>query len=83
MAGKKTGLYLSPLAEEIVNEVAKKFGYTKVSNTVNYIILEYSKLIKQDKQEVVEVKEPEAQIKQDLSKTIVFPPKKYIKKGVF
>ena len=41
MAGKKTGLYLSPIAEEIVNEVAQKFGYTKVSNTVNYIILEY------------------------------------------
>lgn len=51
MAGKKTGLYLSPIAEEIVNEVAEKFGYTKVSNTVNYIILEYSKLIKQPKQD--------------------------------
>ena len=54
MAGKKTGLYLSPIAEEIVNEVAQKFGYTKVSNTVNYIILEYDKMIKQEKQEVVE-----------------------------
>lgn len=53
MAGKKTGLYLSPIAEEIVNEVAQKFGYTKVSNTVNYIILEYDKMIKQEKQEVV------------------------------
>ena len=51
MAGKKTGLYLSPIAEEIVNEVAEKFGYTKVSNTVNYIILEYSKLVKQPKQD--------------------------------
>ena len=49
MAGKKTGLYLSPIAEEIVNEVAQKFGYTKVSNTINYIILEYSKLVKQPK----------------------------------
>ena len=56
MAGKKTGLYLSPIAEEIVNKVAEKFGYTKVSNTVNYIILEYDKLVNQ-KQEVVEVKE--------------------------
>jgi hypothetical protein len=51
MAGKKTGLYLSPIAEEIVNEVAQKFGYTKVSNTVNYIILEYSKLVKQPKED--------------------------------
>ena len=57
MPGKKTGLYLSPIAEEIVNKVAEKFGYTKVSNTVNYIILEYDKLTKEDKQEVVEVKE--------------------------
>ena len=60
MAGKKTGLYLSPVAEEIVNEVAQKYGYTKVSNTVNYIILEYSKLIKQPTEptqpEVVEEK---------------------------
>lgn len=64
MAGKKTGLYLSPIAEEIVNKVAEKFGYTKVSNTVNYIILEYDKLVNQ-KQEVVEVKEgakPQAQL---------------------
>ena len=60
MAGKKTGLYLSPIAEEIVNEVAQKFGYTKVSNTVNYIILEYDKMIKQEpKQEVVEQKAEE------------------------
>ena len=51
MPGKKTGLYLSPIAEEIVNKVAEKFGYTKVSNTVNYIILEYSKLVKQPKEE--------------------------------
>ena len=56
MPGKKTGLYLSPIAEEIVNKVAERFGYTKVSNTVNYIILEYDKLVNQ-KQEVVEVKE--------------------------
>lgn len=66
MAGKKTGLYLSPIAEEIVNEVAQKFGYTKVSNTVNYIILEYSKLIKQPKEELHP--EPvEEKVKQDLS----------------
>ena len=66
MAGKKTGLYLSPIAEEIVNEVAEKFGYTKVSNTVNYIILEYSKLVKQPKQDTHS--EPvEEKVKQDLS----------------
>ena len=66
MAGKKTGLYLSPIAEEIVNEVAQKFGYTKVSNTVNYIILEYSKLVKQPKEQ--QLPEPvEEKVKGSLS----------------
>lgn len=57
MSGKKTGLYLNPIAEEIVNEVAKKYSYTNLSKTINFIILEYSKLVKQEsKQEVVEQK---------------------------
>ena len=67
MAGKKTGLYLSPIAEEIVNEVAKKFGYTKVSNTVNYIILEYSKLVKQPKQDTQLPEPAEEKIAKNLS----------------
>lgn len=71
MAGKKTGLYLSPVAEEIVNEVAKKFGYTKVSNTVNYIILEYSKLVKQPKQDTQLPEPVEEKVKQDLSSWFV------------
>lgn len=55
MAGKKTGLYLSPMAEEIVNKVAEKYGYTKTSNVINFIVLEYDKLTKREtKQEVVE-----------------------------
>lgn len=67
MAGKKTGLYLSPIAEEIVNEVAQKFGYTKVSNTVNYIILEYSKLVKQPKQDTQLPEPVEEKVKSSLS----------------
>jgi hypothetical protein len=67
MAGKKTGLYLSPIAEEIVNEVAQKFGYTKVSNTVNYIILEYSKLVKQPKQETQLPEPVEEKVAKNLS----------------
>lgn len=50
MAGKKTGLYLSPIAEEIVNKVAEKYGYTKTSNVVNFIILEYQKLSQKPKE---------------------------------
>ena len=71
MAGKKTGLYLSPIAEEIVNEVAEKFGYTKVSNTVNYIILEYSKLVKQPKEDTQLPELVEEKVKQDLSSWFV------------
>ena len=55
MAGKKTGLYLSPIAEEIVNKIMQKYGYTKISNCINFIVLEYDKLVNQ-KQEVVENK---------------------------
>ena len=61
MAGKKTGLYLSPIAEEIVNEVAQKYGYTKTSNVVNFIILEYQKLSQKPK-EVKEEKIEEEQL---------------------
>lgn len=60
MAGKKTGLYLSPIAEEIVNEVAQKYGYTKTSNVVNFIIIEYQKLSQKSK-EVKEEKIEEEQ----------------------
>ena len=56
MPGKKTGLYLSPIAEEIVNKIMQQYGYTKISNCINFIVLEYDKLVNQ-KQEVVEVKE--------------------------
>ena len=57
MPGKKTGLYLSPIAEEIVNKIMQQYGYTKISNCINFIVLEYDKLTKEGKQELVEVKE--------------------------
>lgn len=62
MAGKKTGLYLSPMAEEIVNKVAEKYGYTKTSNVVNFILLEYQKLSqkpKEVKEEKLEGEQPQ------------------------
>ena len=67
MAGKKTGLYLSPVAEEIVNKIMQQYGYTKISNCINFIVLEYDKLTKQPKQ-VTQLPEPvEEKVKQDLS----------------
>lgn len=44
MAGKKTGVFLNPVSEEIVNRTAEKFGYTKISNTINFVISEYDRL---------------------------------------
>ena len=52
MSGKKTGLFISPINEPIVNRVMEDYGYTKISNAINFIIQEYDKLTRQDKKEV-------------------------------
>lgn len=75
MAGKKTGLYLSPIAEEIVNKVAEKYGYTKTSNVINFIVLEYEKLTKQDKQDNQLPEPVEEKVKQDLSSWFIVEDK--------
>ena len=54
MPSKKTGLFISAVNEPIVNAVMEKYGYTKISNAINFIIQEYDRL-KNQKQEVVEV----------------------------
>lgn len=56
MPSKKTGLFISAVNEPIVNGVMEKYGYTKISNAINFIIQEYDRLSNQ-KQEVVEIKE--------------------------
>ena len=67
MAGKKTGLYLSPVAEEIVNKVAEKYGYTKTSNVINFIVMEYDKLTKQPKQDTQLPEPVEEKVAKNLS----------------
>lgn len=71
MAGKKTGLYLSPVAEEIVNKIMQQYGYTKISNCINFIVLEYDKLTKQPKQDTQLPEPVEEKVKQDLSSWFV------------
>ena len=56
MPSKKTGLFISAVNEPIVNGVMEKYGYTKISNAINFIIQEYDRLSNQ-KREVIEVKE--------------------------
>ena len=57
MAGKKTGVFITPINEPIIEKVMADYGYTKISNAINFIIQEYSRMKQEDKQEVVEVKE--------------------------
>ena len=66
MPSKKTGLFLNAISEPIVDKVMQDYGYTKISNAINFIISEYSRLTKEQKQEVVEVKEEVEQPKSDL-----------------
>ena len=47
MPSKKTGLYLNPISEEIVNRVMETQSISKLSNAINFIIQEYDKLVKQ------------------------------------
>ena len=51
MPSKKTGLFISAINEPIVNEVMQKFGYTKISNAINFIIQEYSRLTQEQPKE--------------------------------
>ena len=51
MPSKKTGLFLNSISEPIVNEVMQKHGYTKISNAINFIIQEYSRLTQEQPKE--------------------------------
>lgn len=54
---KKTGLYIAPVNQGIVEEVMNKYGYTKISNAINFILQEYDRLTKEEKRDVVEGKD--------------------------
>ena len=71
MSGKKTGLFLSPISEPIVNQVMENYGYKAMSNAINFIIQEYDRLIKEDRKEVVETKEEIEESKTDFSSWFV------------
>ena len=54
MPSKKTGLFISAINEPIVNKCMADYGYTKISNAINFIISDWQRLkdeqSKQDKQ---------------------------------
>lgn len=67
MPSKKTGLFLNSISEPIVNEVMQKFGYTKISNAINFIIQEYSRLIQEQPKEEKLPEPVEEKVKASLS----------------
>jgi len=68
MPSKKTGLFISAINEPIVNAVMQKYGYIKISNAINFIIQEYSRLTQEQPKEDNQLPEPvEEKVKQDLS----------------
>lgn len=58
MPSKKTGLFLNSISEPIVNEVMQQYGYTKISNAINFIIQEYSRLMQEELKEDKQLPEP-------------------------
>lgn len=58
MPSKKTGLFLNSISEPIVNEVMQKYGYTKISNAINFIIQEYSRLTQERPKQDIQLPKP-------------------------
>jgi len=67
MPSKKTGLFLNSISEPIVNEVMQKYGYTKISNAINFIIQEYSRLTQEQPKERQPSEPVEEKVKTSLS----------------
>ena len=67
MPSKKTGLFLNSISEPIVNEVMQKYGYTKISNCINFIIQEYSRLTQEQPKQDTHPEPVEEKVKSSLS----------------
>ena len=67
MSGKKTGLFLNSISEPIVNKCMADYGYTKISNAINFIISDWQRLRdeerKNPKQEATEEQVEEKVVK--------------------
>ncbi len=61
MPSKKTGLFLNSISEPIVNKCMADYGYTKISNAINFIISDWQRLkdeqLKEDTQHLEPVEE--------------------------
>lgn len=51
----KTGVYIYPISEPIVERIMKKYKFKGVTPTLNFIIQQYDKLVREQKLEDKEI----------------------------
>lgn len=68
MPSKKTGLFISAVNEPIVNKCMTDFGYTKISNAINFIISDWQRLKDEQSKQDTQLPEPvEEKVAKNLS----------------
>jgi hypothetical protein len=68
MPSKKTGLFISAINEPIVNKCMADYGYTKISNAINFIISDWQRLKDEQPKADTQLPEPvEEKVKASLS----------------
>ena len=66
MPSKKTGLFISAINEPIVNKCMADFGYTKISNAINFIISDWQRL--KDEETKEQTKTPTQVVEEEVKK---------------
>lgn len=67
MPSKKTGLFISAINEPIVNKCMADYGYTKISNAINFIISDWQRLKDEQPQSDTHPEPVEEKVKSSLS----------------
>lgn len=75
MPSKKTGLFISAVNEPIVNKVMEDYGYTKISNAINFIISDWQRLKDEQHKQDTHPEPVEEKVKQDLSSWFIVEDK--------
>ena len=66
MPSKKTGLFISAINEPIVNKCMVDYGYTKISNAINFIISDWQRL--KDEETKEQTKTPTQVVEEEVKK---------------
>ena len=76
MPSKKTGLFISAINEPIVNKCMADYGYTKISNAINFIISDWQRLKDEQPKEDTHPEPVEEKVAKNLSDWFVAEDKK-------